>query len=67
MTKFEHTTVVLNFEKRTFAMTSRGVCQGLSEESAKELVKMGEEGWELVSVLPYTTGGTLVLGPVNPN
>lgn len=55
--KFEHTVVVLRFEKKGFAVTRKDVLQGLSEESSTELIRLGEEGWELVAVLPFSTGG----------
>jgi len=57
MTRFEHSVQVLRFEKKGFAITRKDILQGISEESSKELVRLGEEGWELVAVLPFSTGG----------
>jgi hypothetical protein len=49
--------LVLHFEKKSFAMTRRDILQGLSADSGAQLRELGNEGWELVAVLPYTTGG----------
>lgn len=57
MKRYEHTTAVLHFEKKGFAMTRKDVLQGLSEDSSNLLFKFGEDGWELVAALPFTTGG----------
>lgn len=62
MTKFEHTSVVLHFEKKSFSLTRSGVLQGLAEKSATALAELGIEGWELVSVVPYARGGAFVPG-----
>lgn len=56
MTKFEHTTVVLQLEKKNFAMTRKDIFQGLSEESARAISGLGDNGWELVAVLPVSSG-----------
>jgi hypothetical protein len=56
MTRFEHTTAVLQLEKKLFAVTRNNLFQGLAEESAKTLGKLGAEGWELVAVLPVSSG-----------
>jgi hypothetical protein len=57
MIKFEHTTVLLHFAKKTFAATKKGVLAGLEPESEKAIQELGNEGWELISVLPYSAGG----------
>jgi len=57
MNRYEHATAVLHFEKKGFVMTRKDALQGLSEDSSKLLSKYGDDGWELVAVLPYTTGG----------
>lgn len=62
MTKYEHTSVVVHFEKKNFAVTRSEVLQGLAAESASALAKLGIEGWELVSVVPYSRGGAFILG-----
>ena len=56
MTKYEHTTLVLHFEKKNFSLTCSGVLDGLSPKSAKELNALGQDGWELVSALPFSAG-----------
>jgi hypothetical protein len=61
MTNYEHTTLVLQFGKKNFAATRSGVLAGLAPESAKELGDLGKTGWELVSVLPYSSGGALIM------
>ncbi len=62
MTKYEHTSVVLHFEKKNFAVTRGDVLQGLASKSASALAELGIEGWELVSVVPYARGGAFILG-----
>jgi len=56
MTKFEHTSLVLHFEKKDFALTRKDVFQGLSPESAKALNDLGNDGWELVAAMPVSSG-----------
>ncbi len=65
MTKYEHTTVVLKFEKKAFAASRSDVLQGLAAKSLEDLAALGEAGWELVSVLPYVEGGALRLPGAN--
>jgi phage FluMu protein Com len=57
-TRYEHTAVVLHFDRKSFAMTRTDLLQGLTGESIVQLDMLGEEGWELVTVLPYTSGRT---------
>ena len=54
--KFQHTSVVLRLDEKNFSLTSKDVLQGLSAESKKVLGDFGDEGWELVSVVPYSRG-----------
>ena len=54
--KFEHTSVVLHLDEKNFTLGSKDVLQGLSAESKSVLSNLGDEGWELVSVLPYSRG-----------
>lgn len=61
MNKYEHTTAVLHFDKKNFATSSRDVLQGLAPASASELNRLGGDGWELVSVVPYVSGSSLLL------
>ena len=56
MAKYEHTTVVLHFDKKDFALRRRDLLEGLSSDSAKALGELGESGWELVAALPYSSG-----------
>ena len=55
--RYEHIAIVLHFEKKGIAMTRQDVLQGLSPDSSSQLHELGNQGWELVSVIPYTTGG----------
>jgi hypothetical protein len=55
--KFQHASTVLHLEEKNFTLMSRDVLEGLSAESQRVLGKFGDEGWELVSVLPYSRGG----------
>jgi len=55
-TKFEHTSVVLHLEKKEFALARKNVLQGLAPESAKALTELGDNGWELVATIPYSSG-----------
>jgi hypothetical protein len=54
--KFEHDSAVLHLEEKNFTLGSKGVLQGLSAESKMIVGKYGDDGWELVSVLPYSRG-----------
>lgn len=51
--KYEHTSLILQFDEKSFSATRGGVLQGLATASAKALSELGNDGWELVSVLPY--------------
>ena len=54
ITKYEHTSTVLHLDEKHFALTGRESLQGLTRKSASTLSELGEEGWELVSVVPYS-------------
>ena len=56
--KYEHIAIVLHFDRKSFAMTRTDLLQGLTAESIVQLDNLGEDGWELVAVLPYTSGRT---------
>lgn len=62
MTKYEHAVVVLHLDKKTFAASRSGILQGLEAKSVKAMDELGESGWELVSVMPYITGGPFLAG-----
>src|SRR2546423_637719 len=51
--RYEHMAVVLHFDRKAFAMTRNDLLQGLTGESLAQLNRLGEDGWELISVLPY--------------
>ena len=56
LTRFEHTSVVLHLEKKDFALARKDVLQGLAAKSAEALAELGNDGWELVAVIPYSSG-----------
>jgi hypothetical protein len=56
MTEWEHATAVLRFKEKAFAMTRKEVVQGMDDESAMSLAELGKDGWELVAVLPFSSG-----------
>jgi hypothetical protein len=58
MKKFQHMTIVLRFKEKALALTRKGVLQGIAEEDEAKLEMLGKEGWELVSTVPFSTGGT---------
>ena len=58
MRKFEHFTMVLRFNEKAFALTLKDVLQGIAEEDQAKLGLLGKEGWELVSTVPFSTGGS---------
>ena len=62
MTKYEHAVVVLQLDKKTFATSRSGILQGLEAKSVKTMDELGASGWELVSVMPYITGGPFLAG-----
>jgi len=49
--------LVLRLEKKGLAVTRKDVLQGLSAESATQLRDLGNDGWEMVGVLPFQVGG----------
>lgn len=54
---FQHATAVLHFKEKSWALSRKELLQGLDEESAKYLTDLGMAGWELVSAVPFTSGG----------
>lgn len=62
MTKYEHTTIVLNFDQKAFAVTRGSALQGLTANGVERMTAVGDDGWELVAVLPYVRGGMFVAG-----
>ncbi len=61
MRKYEHTTVVLRFDEKTFASARTDMLQGLAPASAKSLQDLGSDGWELVAVMPYVSSSTRLM------
>lgn len=55
MTSWEHAVVVLKISQKGFAVSRKDLLQGLEESSIGELREKGENGWELVSVVPIST------------
>lgn len=53
---FEHRSVVLHVSEKNFTLKSKDVLQGLTPESAQVLTDLGNERWELVSVVGYSSG-----------
>jgi len=51
MQRFEYKSAVLAIDKKWFAITSKEALRGISEQSAALLAEVGEDGWELVSVV----------------
>lgn len=59
MNKWQYATSILKFKEKGFAISRKDVLQGLEDESANNLKGFGDEGWELVAVMPFSTGGTV--------
>jgi len=55
--RFEHRSAILHVEEKTFTLSRKEILQGLTSESAELLSSLGEEGWELVSVVRYGSFG----------
>jgi len=54
--RFRYSTIILRFNEKSFAFRKEDLLQGLAEESAAQITRLGNEGWELVSVLPLGPG-----------
>lgn len=54
---FEHATAVLRFKEKGFALSRKELLQGLDDESAKHVGVLGAAGWEMVSAVPFSSGG----------
>jgi hypothetical protein len=59
--RFQHKCIVLHVELKNFTLIARDALQGLTSESEDSLRKHGEEGWELVSVVPFQGSQRAVL------
>jgi hypothetical protein len=60
--RFEYTSLVLNFEEKSFSLTRAALLAGLAPKSAKAANDLGADGWELVSVIPYVGSAPRVVG-----
>jgi hypothetical protein len=60
-TRFQHKCVVLQVEIKNFTLMSKDALQGLTPASDESLRQLGDEGWELVSVVPYEDSPRAVL------
>jgi hypothetical protein len=60
--KFEYTSLVLNFEEKSFSLTRAGLLEGLAAKSVKALNDLGADGWEMVSAIPYVGSAQRVVG-----
>ena len=57
MVKWEHSSVILKLkEKKGLVISRKDVLQGIDDESVATLKDMGDDGWELVAVIPFMTG-----------
>lgn len=65
--RFQYRSVVLSFDKKAIALSRANVLQGLKPESATELDRLGLEGWELVSVVPYQDGSVGMFSNSKPS
>ena len=53
---FDHATKVFKFNEKGFAVSRQDLLQGLDDASSAVLIDMGNDGWELVAALPYSSG-----------
>ena len=60
--KFRYTTIIIHLSEKGFVFRKEDLLQGLSEESADQFTRLGNEGWELVAVLPFNAGKSGFLG-----
>ena len=61
--KYRYTTIVIRLDLKGFVFRKEDLLQGLAEESADQFTRLGNEGWELVSVLPCGSGKSHFLMP----
>jgi hypothetical protein len=57
MPKFEHIAIVLKLKEKGFALSRKELVQGIDEESVNQLTEFGAAGWEMVSAIPFASGG----------
>jgi hypothetical protein len=57
MTEWEHSILVLRLKEKGFAISRKDVLQGLDEASTASLIEFGRNGWEMIAVMPFSTGG----------
>lgn len=57
MVKWEHSSVILKLkQKKGLVVSRKDLLQGLEDESIVVLKDMGDNGWELVAVIPFMSG-----------
>ena len=56
MAKWEHCSVVLKLKQKGFAVSRYDLLQGLDDGSVDSLKKMGDDGWELITAIPFMSG-----------
>lgn len=54
--KYQYTTVPVRFKQKALAFTRSGILQGALEEDQAKLDELGQQGWELVSTVPFSLG-----------
>lgn len=60
--KWDHRTIVLKFSERTSTSNAKNLVQGLDNENEAILKLLGMQGWELVTVVPFSAGGFSATG-----
>jgi hypothetical protein len=56
MNRWEHSFLVLKVKQKGFSVSRKDLLDGIEDGSRKELEEMGNAGWELVTVLPFSSG-----------
>ncbi|BDU76259.1 hypothetical protein METESE_12170 [Mesoterricola sediminis] len=65
MPKYEHQAVALKIKDKVLAFTRKDILSGISEESSEVLDGLGNDGWEMVAAIPFSSGsGGLLSGPM---
>lgn len=54
--KFDHTSLIIKFSEKVSKDADMGDFQGIDEKSRTTIKEMGNNGWEMVSVLPFSAG-----------
>ena len=59
--RYQHKCIVLHLDVKNFTLLAQDAPRGLTAESEDSLRTLGEEGWELVSVVPSQASPKAVL------